>query len=62
MTEEKEVPEPNGQEPTEKVADNQDDETEVESAIIRQVEYYFGESLFRYKYKYLVSTMLQLDE
>lgn len=48
MTEEKEVPETNGQEPAEKVAENQEDVTELESSIIRQVEYYFGESLARY--------------
>lgn len=46
MTEEKEITESNDQKPIENVTENsgnQDDETEVESAIIRQVEYYFGE-------------------
>lgn len=50
MTEEKVLSESNDQKPTEnatKNVENQDDETEVESAIIRQVEYYFGESFGR---------------
>lgn len=45
MTEEKETPENNEQKPVTNVVENQDDETDVEKAIIRQVEYYFGESL-----------------
>lgn len=43
MTETKEiVPESNGQENNKNV-DNNEEQTELESAIIRQVEYYFGE-------------------